>query len=352
MSNLISKNTTLSKDNPIIVSSKEEALSVIPIGRSWVKFICPKCNAEVLTHPISLKNYFLCKQCKSKQTNLERYGVENPFQLEKVINATKNRDWTERDKKIRETCLKKYGATSPLGNKEIQDKIKETNKKRYGAENVFASESIKLKIKDTMLEKYGVDNISKLPETIVKIEDTLQKNYGVKHALQSKEIQERYIETSIERFGVKNFASTYEHTTKMRATNLKNFGIEHPKKSRYTMNNDYFDSSWELAFYIYYKDNNINIIREPIKLSYFINDIEHLYYPDFMVDDKLYEIKGSHLLKDNKLYNPFTKEILYEKSECLRENNVTIISNNEIKKYLDYIYNKYGKNYLKNFRIK
>lgn len=43
---------------------------------------------------------------------MERYGVEHNFQIESC------------KAKIRETNLKKYGATSPLGSKELREKGK------------------------------------------------------------------------------------------------------------------------------------------------------------------------------------------------------------------------------------
>ena len=69
----------------------------------------------------------------------------------------------------------------------------------------------------------------------------------------------------------------------------------------------------------------------------------HKYFPDFEVNGKLVEIKSSYLIS-----NP-----LYKFKEKVNiENNITIISDNEIILYLKYIENKYGKDYLKSFKTK
>lgn len=69
----------------------------------------------------------------------------------------------------------------------------------------------------------------------------------------------------------------------------------------------------------------------------------HKYYPDFEVNGKFYEIKGSHLLKDDKLYNIFTKEILEEKTQCLIDNNVKIVKESFILQIQKRAERKYGK---------
>jgi len=79
---------------------------------------------------------------KNKNTCLEKYGVENVFQLESVIQ------------KSEETKSERYG--DPHYTNPNQRCL--TNLDRYGAENVFASEYGKAKIKETVRERFGVDN--------------------------------------------------------------------------------------------------------------------------------------------------------------------------------------------------
>ncbi len=110
---------------------------------------CDICNKE---YDIMYKNYLQsvknggvltcikCKGDKFKTTCLEKYGVENPSQIEEIKKKKSN------------TLFNNYNTNSVI---ELnKDKIKE----KYGVENVFQSEEIKEKIKETNLKKYGVEN--------------------------------------------------------------------------------------------------------------------------------------------------------------------------------------------------
>ena len=204
--------------------------------------------------------------------------------------------------KLKQTCLKRYGVDNVFKNVQIQEKVKQTNLKKYGTENIFASEYGKEKIKETMLQRYGVENSRYLLETKQKAEQTCLKKYGVKHYSQTKKFQEQ----------------RYKH---------------------FYYDNTYFDSSWELAVWIYCKDNNIDIEREPCSFTYSYNNERHTYYPDFRINDKLVEIKGDHLLKQLQTDKDCLESAKYK---CMCDNNVEIWSKKEIQDYLNYIDEKYG----------
>lgn len=93
------------------------------------------------------------------------------------------------------------------------------------------------------------------------------------------------------------------------------------------------DSSWELAFVVYHKDNNLYIDRCKEKRSYIWEGKKHIYYPDFITDDGIIEIKGysTSQWKSKEKQNPDVK-VLYK---------------NEMKKYLDYVINTYGTDFIK-----
>ncbi len=94
------------------------------------------------------------------------------------------------------------------------------------------------------------------------------------------------------------------------------------------------DSSWELAFVIYNLENNIKFIRNTQGFKYIFNNIEHKYYPDFIMEDGTYiEIKGYETEKDIAKQNdfPYKLKVLYNK---------------DIKPYIDYVIAKYGKDYI------
>lgn len=84
-------------------------------------------------------------------------------------------------------CCKKC---SPL-------KVKESNLEKYGVEFPFQSKKIREKQKETMINNYGVDNPGAVPEIYEKITQTNMKRYGVKSPSQVKEFQEKATENML-----------------------------------------------------------------------------------------------------------------------------------------------------------
>lgn len=87
------------------------------------------------------------------------------------------------------------------------------------------------------------------------------------------------------------------------------------KHGRY--NNIYFDSSWELAYYIYCIEHNINIERCKEIRYYIYDEKQYKYYPDFIVNGEIIEIKG--YITDKVKYkieqNPDIKVLYYKDIE-------------------------------------
>ena len=263
--------------------------------------------------------------------------------------APNNKEW---QKNRISTCIEKYGAGSNI------NKIKETCVHRYGVENVFQADEIKEKIKITSLEKYGVENPSCSVKSIEKIKSSLIKHFGsVKNAgRHSYKIGQL---TKLRRYGNKNYNNTdkmkhtkyerygdenYVNVAKAKETNRANHGGLHNsqtkdwqfsfknRKRKFCFDSIIFDSTWELKLYKFCKENNMNIIYQPCTIDYYDeNNKHHVYHPDFMINDRLYEVKGDHLLKDGKLYNPFSGTFDVYKQKCIDDNNVTVISSKEIK---------------------
>ena len=94
----------------------------------------------------------------------------------------------------------------------------------------------------------------------------------------------------------------------------------------------YCDSSWELAFIIYHLENNLPFERNKEGFEYIHNGEKHIYYPDFVINNVFYELKGFHTEKvDSKTtYFPYELKILYKK---------------DVDVYLDYVISKYGKDF-------
>ncbi len=83
-----------------------------------------------------------------------------------------------------------------------KNKLKQTNLERYGVENTFQSELFKEKIKQTNLEKYGVEHVSQSNEIKKKIKITNLEKYGVENVSQNSQIAEKKSESS---FGFKQY---------------------------------------------------------------------------------------------------------------------------------------------------
>ena len=93
------------------------------------------------------------------------------------------------------------------------------------------------------------------------------------------------------------------------------------------------DSSWELAFLVYHLDHNLYIERCKEKRQYVWNNKQHTYYPDFITDDGIIEIKGysTDQWKSKEEQNP----------------DVIVLYKDDMKLYLDYVINTYGTDFIK-----
>lgn len=96
-------------------------------------------------------------------------------------------------------------------------------------------------------------------------------------------------------------------------------------------NNIFCDSTWELAFLVYYKEHDLNIKRCDKRLEYIWNNEKHIYIPDFETDEGIIEIKG------RKTKQSEVKHKQYQ--------NIKIIDYKLMIPYLEYVKNKYGDKY-------
>lgn len=208
---------------------------------------------------------FLCQSCGRKMTNIKRYGTENVFASDTIKS------------KIKETCLEKYGVENPMFSEQIKDRSKETCLKKYNVAYSFQSDNNKEKSKETLLEKYGVDHPSKSKEIKKKM---------VESWLKTKEEK-----TCLEKYGV--------------ARPMQNYNVQLKAKKKYTYDNLQFDSSWELALYIYCIDNNIDFEYHPniTDCSKYVDYVNKKYTSDFLG------------LFENGLDFPYLNQDLSDKSD-------------------------------------
>lgn len=109
---------------------------------------------------------------KTKLTNLERYGVENPNQSDTVRAKTKR------------TNLEKYGVENPAQNDDVQLRITKTMKGKYGASRVLQTQKGREQFEQTMIDTYGTHNANYNEELNQRRIDTMHHRYGVTSSLQ------------------------------------------------------------------------------------------------------------------------------------------------------------------------
>ena len=110
----------------------------------------------------------------------------------------------ERNDKVKQTCLKKYGDTNALGKKSpLYLKRNKTVKEKYGVENVFQLKEVKEKINsdDIWLKKYGLSRhdflSNKLKEKWESFTDEEKDNYLKKSIWKNKSSPVSILETQV-----------------------------------------------------------------------------------------------------------------------------------------------------------
>lgn len=311
------------KDNPIIIDNFK-TLETLK-GSHWIRYKCNDCGKDVLVNfrkeRLSRFTDLLCQGCQTKKTCLDKYGTEYSHQNKDVIE------------KMKRTNVERFGTECTFQSDIIKEKIKKTNLEKYGKTSYTKTPEYLEKSKETCQNKYGKDFYTQTDEYVRKEKATNQRNYGVDFPSQRSDVQERVRQTFIEHYGTDN----YSH------------------QARYEYDSIKFDSSWELYFYIYHKSLGHKVIREPCSFDYVFDGKVHKYFPDFQVDDDLYEIKGDQFFLENgKMINPFdrSQDDLFEaKHQCGIENNVNYIRNYDMLKIIKYVDDKYTKDYVGLFKI-
>ena len=183
--------------------------------------------------------------------------------------------------------------------------------------------------------------------------------------------------TCLKRFNSTNIFGSTIGKQHIKNTMLKRYNVEYPMqdpniikkaKSKYLYDNQYFDSKYELAFYIWLTSNNIKFTYHPSKFfEYTINNKTHRYFPDFYLHDfnKYIEIKGDHFFKNNKMICPFRHKNetdeqyklkciqVEEKYNCMIKNNVLILKQKSdfLQEVVKYIAKQYSPQYLLSFKV-
>ena len=216
--------------------------------------VCPICGSYVKFKSFnkgyrkSCGNKTCIKQI-SKQTNLQRYGAENPFASEII------------KKKIVEKNIENLGVKYPMQSKAVRDKSESAFMQKYGVKHYLQCEEGKQKI------------LSKIKETNKKREITCNERYGGV-GFGSDTLNKKTRKILNERYGTPNFTTTSEYKIKSYSS----------RKQHNTFNS----SAVEEEFANWLNENNIKFIRQ------YKSDV-YPYPCDFYFPDKdlYFEINGN-----------------------------------------------------------
>lgn len=294
---------------------------------------------------------------KREETNLKRYGCRNVSQNEDIQKRTCHNPNID---KLKETLISKYGSLEEFY-RQRGIKISET----YNRKSDEEKQNIKLKRKNTNVERYGCDcnmNFCETREKIIRKRiDTygslenyyiehgkkVSETYNLKTDEEKQQIKTKIIETNNRIYGYDYYFQTPEFKDYMKSMNMQLYGVEHYTQSKdyhkqkchkfySTLTHETYDSSWEMILAEYCFSNGIKYeYQPPIHFKYVYNNKIHIYQPDFLIGDKLYEVKGDHFFKDGKMINPYdrTQDDLYEsKHQCMLQNSIIILKYEDIEK--------------------
>lgn len=279
-----------------------------------VSYICKGCGKKVTTYFTSLeyaRHPFYCVSCSQKRTNMERYGVTNAALI------------PESKEKRKRTSLKKYGCENPTQSAEVKAKL-------------WANRD-----QEEFSEKMKQVWENKTPEQRAAQKLHVSQTHQAFSEEKKQQIKEKHKQTCLQKYG----ADSYQKSEAFRKDLPRRMSVGN---KRYTYGTEHFDSSWELALWVYAQDHNLEIEREPCSFDYIFEGKKHIYFPDFRFQGKLLELKGNHFYRGNYA----SSRTQYKVDVVAKEHNVEVWYLKEIKPYLEYMVQKEGKGWYRKYKNK
>jgi len=265
---------------------------------------CIYCLSEkkfFISFPKGFKPYCNNKVCRNKnkkiqleKTNIEKYGVKSNLNLDSCKTARNN------------ALIKKYGACTPFGDKNIKEQIKENYK--------INKDVINDKTKYTKLEKYGNENFNNRK----KMNKTCIEKYG-------ENWQKKFVKS----------------------------GIDSPKVSHYTNLDKFFDSEFIIKKFVTNKYFLQEEFMEFFNCSYSVvnrkkrelNITKPVKFNRFKTHNKIYNWLSEYdniLFNDRQIIKPLELDLFSEKYKFAIEYDGLMfhsygISNNNMFNNLDKI---------------
>lgn len=390
--------------------------------KTYSNFLCKKCGINAHTDKeaklkkskkTNLKRYGYefpsqNENIKNKMlnTNLKRYGSANPCKnpniarkISDTLNNKTDDEWNTIIEKRKNTNLSLYGTESALANTDILNKMRKEYKEKTGYDNPMRNPEVVLKVKNnwrnmskeeidirnskiktTKLNKYGDSNYNNMQKCLdsfkknhngltqseyyasADYQNKIKANNKTKYGVEYYTNREKAKQTCINLYGTPYPMQTDEIKSKAIKNKLSKYNnLSGPNGNKYYYGIN-FNSSWELAVWIYCVDHNIPIVREPVTLTFLdtYNKLSH-FVVDFMINGKLVEIKGDYYFNRNGTmcypYNvekvgtafvqltperkKYKDDLAERKRQCGLANGVEFWREKDCLKYIEYCDTKY-----------
>ena len=209
--------------------------------------------------------------------------------------------------------------------------------KKFNAPSTFQSKEIQQKIKNTLIQKYNVEDFHEIEDFKSRQQQGWMDKFGVVHPMKSDDIKKKVKDSHI-----RNWGSWFSQTHMFHK--LKKHKFHSEKYPGLT-----FDSTWEVKVYEFCRDNNIPVEYSPeISYPYEYDERTWTYHPDFLINGKVYEVKGDHFFRINEstgkeeMFNPYRSPKWSDeqyawvcgkfeaKHQCMLENSIKIIRDSDI----------------------
>lgn len=330
-------------------------------------------RATVAKHIEEDPEYYKKRTAKCKATKKRNHGDENYSNVDKMLetkakHAAEDPDYyKKKEARTKATKLRKHG--DPNWNN--REKAGDTHESHFGVRYRWQDKELKKKDQETFRNNHeGLTSSFQLPGVHDKCVERWQEKYGTNSPVESKEVRDKIEQSFIENYGVDHPWKSREIREKIEQTNLDTYGTTYGPGTfaKYQFDGEWFDSSWELAYWIWCKDNGKNIKHNPCCFEYEVVGVDgeikkRKYWPDFEVDGKLVEIKGNQFFtKDGKSmkcpyrrkewsdeFYDFMNRVYAAKYKCMVEHDVMIMRHHDIMIHVDYVNKKYGSRYLKSY---
>jgi predicted transcriptional regulator len=289
-------------------------------------------------HNITQEEYYLkymngIKQhCLTCGKQVQFYNLNKKYAKYCSAKCCSNSKETQQIRK--QTCIEKYGVSSPMELSEVQEKLKQSMLTNWGVKHPMESKEIRLKQQETTMKNFGVYNPSQSKEIQNKKAETMIKNWGCENYFKSD-----------------NFKNLWKNETFVSLFNQKHYET---KKKNNTFNTSKIEQELKILLVHIFSDLQIQYKSEefPFSIDYYIPEI-NLYidlnaswtHGGMIYDENDNEcIKQLSEWKEKSKTSKFYKNAIYTwtvldvKKRTYNVNRLEVFSNDIEKAYYQIIY--------------